>query len=268
MKTTVDYITKLANIPSPTGYTSHIMNYVIAELESFGYAPVRTNKGGVMVTVTGKDDSKHRVVTAHLDTLGAMVRAVKPDGRLKMDLIGGFVYNAIEGENCTIHVAKNGKKISGTILMHQTSVHVYKDAGTAERNQANMEVRLDEKVAPLVSKLETLSHLTHAWLLPNQVSSNHVTWMTKYQQPFSLNCSKNTKLKISLCHTQLTSTSQLSKNSVTVLTQAFQLQQSNTFQLIWEQWVMTNKQMNTAFQSVSKTVLDLITLNFANILLP
>lgn len=146
MKTTVDYITKLANIPSPTGYTSHIMNYVIAELESFGYAPVRTNKGGVMVTVTGKDDSKHRVVTAHLDTLGAMVRAVKPDGRLKMDLIGGFVYNAIEGENCTIHVAKNGKKISGTILMHQTSVHVYKDAGTAERNQANMEVRLDEKV--------------------------------------------------------------------------------------------------------------------------
>lgn len=110
MKTTVDYITKLANIPSPTGYTSHIMNYLIAELESFGYAPVRTNKGGVMVTVPGKNDSKHRVVTAHLDTLGAMVRAVKPDGRLKMDLIGGFVYNAIEGENCTIHVAKNGKK--------------------------------------------------------------------------------------------------------------------------------------------------------------
>ena len=38
------------------------------------------------------------------------------------------------------------KKVSGTILMHQTSVHVYKDAGTAERNQANMEIRLDEKV--------------------------------------------------------------------------------------------------------------------------
>ena len=92
--------------------------------------------------------------------------------------------------------------------------------------------------------------------------------MTKYQQPFSLNCSKNTKLKISLCHTQLTSTSQLSKNSVTVLTQAFQLQQSNTFQLTWGLWVTTNKQMNTAFQSVSKTVLDLITTNSANTLLP
>lgn len=146
MKTTVDYITTLTNIPSPTGFTKTIMNYIVSELQSFGYEPVRTHKGGVMVYVTGKDDDKHRVVTAHLDTLGAMVRAIKPDGRLKMDLVGGFVYNAIEGENCTVHVAKNGKEISGTILMHQTSVHVYKDAGTAERNQANMEVRLDEKV--------------------------------------------------------------------------------------------------------------------------
>lgn len=146
MKTTVDYITRLTNIPSPTGFTGKIMDYVQNELESFGYTPVRTNKGGLMVSVQGQDDGKHRIVTAHLDTLGAMVRAIKADGRLKMDLVGGFVYNTIEGENCTVHLAKNGKEISGTILIHQTSVHVYKDAGTAERNQANMEVRLDEKV--------------------------------------------------------------------------------------------------------------------------
>ncbi|EFR43545.1 M42 family metallopeptidase [Streptococcus pseudoporcinus] len=146
MKTTVDYITKLTQIPSPTGFTKRIMKYVAEELSSFGYQPIKTNKGGLMVSVKGQDDSKHRLVTAHLDTLGAMVRAIKPDGRLKMDLVGGFVYNAIEGENCTVHLAKNGKEISGTILIHQTSVHVYKDAGTAERSQANMEVRLDEKV--------------------------------------------------------------------------------------------------------------------------
>lgn len=146
MKTTVDYITTLTNIPSPTGFTKTIMNYLVSELQGFGYQPLRTHKGGVMVSVKGQNDDKHRVVTAHLDTLGAMVRAIKPDGRLKMDLVGGFVYNAIEGENCTVHVAKNGKEICGTILMHQTSVHVYKDAGTAERNQTNMEVRLDEKV--------------------------------------------------------------------------------------------------------------------------
>lgn len=146
MQTTVNYITTLCNIPSPTGFTTTIMDYVQKEVESFGYQATRTNKGGLLVTVKGSDDERHRIVTAHLDTLGAMVRAIKPDGRIKMDLVGGFVYNAIEGENCTIHVTKNGRAISGTILMHQTSVHVYRDAGTAERNQTNMEIRLDEKV--------------------------------------------------------------------------------------------------------------------------
>ncbi|VKA85886.1 peptidase, M42 (glutamyl aminopeptidase) family [Streptococcus pneumoniae] len=63
-----------------------------------------------------------------------------------MDRIGGFPWNMIEGENCTIHVASTGEKVSGTILIHQTSCHVYKDAGTAERTQDNMEVRLDAKV--------------------------------------------------------------------------------------------------------------------------
>ncbi|NQI70542.1 M42 family metallopeptidase [Streptococcus suis] len=143
---TLDYIVKLTNTPSPTGFTTDIMNYIKTEVEGFGYEVVKTAKGGVLVTVPGENDQKHRMLTAHLDTLGAMVRAVKPDGRLKMDLVGGFGYPSIEGENCLIHCAKNGKTFTGTILMHQTSVHVYRDASTAERNQTNMEIRLDEKV--------------------------------------------------------------------------------------------------------------------------
>ncbi|AML47147.1 TPA: M42 family metallopeptidase [Streptococcus suis] len=143
---TLDYIVTLTNTPSPTGFTTDIMNYIKAEVESFGYAASKTAKGGVLVTVPGENDQEHRMVTAHLDTLGAMVRAVKPDGRLKMDLVGGFGYPSIEGENCLIHCAKNSKTFTGTILMHQTSVHVYRDASTAERNQTNMEIRLDEKV--------------------------------------------------------------------------------------------------------------------------
>ncbi|WP_314011236.1 M42 family metallopeptidase [Pseudostreptobacillus hongkongensis] len=143
---TLEYIKKLTSIPSPTGYTEEIMEYIMNETKGFGYSPFKTNKGGVIVTVRGKNDEKHRLVTAHLDTLGAMVRAIKSDGRVKMDLIGGFTYASIEGENCIVHVSKNGKKVEGTILAHQTSVHVYRNAGTIERNQENMEIRLDEKV--------------------------------------------------------------------------------------------------------------------------
>lgn len=143
---TLDYIVTLTQTPSPTGYTTDIMNYIKAEIEGFGYEATKTPKGGVLVTVPGKNDEEHRILTAHLDTLGAMVRAIKPDGRIKMDLVGGFGYPSIEGENCLIHCAKNDKTFTGTMLMHQTSVHVYRDASTAERNQTNMEIRLDEKV--------------------------------------------------------------------------------------------------------------------------
>lgn len=146
MTPTIDYIKQLTAIPSPTGYTQNIMDWVEKEVRGMGYAPLRTPKDGLLVTVKGADDSQHRLLTAHLDTLGAMVRAIKPDGRLKIALVGGFTFNAIEGENCIVHVAKNGRQVTGTILLHQTSVHVYREAGTLERQQDNMEVRLDEKV--------------------------------------------------------------------------------------------------------------------------
>lgn len=73
-----------------------------------------------------------------------MVKEVKANGRLKLTMIGGFRWNAVEGEYCTIHTA-DGKKIRGTILMHETTVHVYKEAGDLKRDDNHIEVRIDEK---------------------------------------------------------------------------------------------------------------------------
>lgn len=145
-KETIELTRELTNIPSPTGDTSTIIDFIYNEMTSHGYEPTINNKGSLIITVPGKTLDKERFITAHIDTLGAMVRAIKPDGRLKLDLIGGFNFNAIEGEYCTIHTQEN-KTYTGTILMHQTSVHVYKDSGTAKRDQQNMEVRIDEKVS-------------------------------------------------------------------------------------------------------------------------
>ena len=118
MNQTVEYMKELTAIASPTGFTREISDYLVKTLEAFGYQPVRTAKGGVNVTIKGQNDEQQRYVTAHVDTLGAIVRAVKPDGRLKMDRIGGFPWNMIEGENCTVHVASTDQKLSGTILIH------------------------------------------------------------------------------------------------------------------------------------------------------
>ena len=145
-KNRLENVKNLTTIPSPTGFTANIIEYIGDLFDEMGVTYEVTPKGGLLVSMEGKDNDSHRFVTAHVDTLGAMVRGIKPSGRLKIDLIGGFTYNAIEGEYCTIHSSLMDKKFSGTILMHQTSVHVYKDARTAERNQDNMEIRLDHMV--------------------------------------------------------------------------------------------------------------------------
>ncbi|MBG9543392.1 M42 family metallopeptidase [Cytobacillus firmus] len=144
-KETISLLKEIVSIPSPSGNTNEVITYVEKFLNELNVETKRNRKGGLIATLPGKDENNHRMLTAHVDTLGAIVKEIKPGGRLKIDLIGGFKYNSIEGEYCEIETS-SGKKFTGTILMHQTSVHVYKDAGKAERNQENMEIRLDEKV--------------------------------------------------------------------------------------------------------------------------
>ena len=142
---TIALLKRLVETPSPSGYTANVMALIAKEFDSIGVSYKTTNKGAVIATIEGTDTSRHRLLTAHTDTLGAMVKEVKTNGRLKLTTIGGFNWNAVEGEYCVVHTAA-GKEVRGTILMHQTTVHVYKDAGSAERSADNIEVRIDEKV--------------------------------------------------------------------------------------------------------------------------
>ncbi len=154
----VDYMVEtfcaLASIPSPSGNTEKVMEWVQQELNQLGISFTRTCKGAVIATIRGKDDEKHRLLTAHVDTLGAMVKEIKANGRIKLALIGGFGWNSIEGEYCQIETG-SGKVYTGTILTTKASVHVYgREAEKMERNEKVMEVRLDEKVT---SKADVLA---------------------------------------------------------------------------------------------------------------
>lgn len=141
----MELIKQLVEIPSPSGNTQEIIRFVEDELGGLGLEMKRNHKGALLVTIQGEDQSRHRMLTAHVDALGAMVKEVKGNGRLRLSMIGGFRWNAVEGENCKIETSSD-KIYTGTILMHQTSVHVYKDAGEAKRDEVNIEVRIDEKV--------------------------------------------------------------------------------------------------------------------------
>ncbi len=136
---------ELVSIPSPSGYTDEVISWVEGRMQELGVETKRNHKGGLIASIEGADSSRQRMLTAHVDTLGAMVKEIKNDGRLRLSLIGGFRFNAIEGEYCEI-ITGDGKRFTGTILLHQTSVHVYKNNGEVKRDEQNMEVRLDERV--------------------------------------------------------------------------------------------------------------------------
>lgn len=141
-ETIFEKIKTLTEIPSPSGDAYRAIEYVKDFAESLGYPTYITNKGALMITLHGENDIEQRCITAHVDTLGAMVKEIKEDGRLAIDLIGGFAFNALEGEYCTIHT-DSGKNYTGTICLHETSVHVYKNNHTIPRDQEHMEVRVD-----------------------------------------------------------------------------------------------------------------------------
>lgn len=139
-------IIELCQIPSPTGYTDEAIAYMENEFARLGVETRRTRKGALMATIPGKDTGNHRVLAAHVDTLGAMVKEIKGNGRLKLTKVGGYSMNTVEGEYVQVHTME-GKAYTGTILVTKASTHVHgAEHDKQERNEANMEVRLDERV--------------------------------------------------------------------------------------------------------------------------
>jgi putative aminopeptidase FrvX len=141
------YLKNILAIPSPSGYTENIMDYIKQELQILNIPHITTNKGAIIATIEGKNNDYQRTLSAHVDTLGAMVRQINSNGSLGIDPIGGFMMNSIEGENCTIATIYD-KIFTGTIQSIKPSVHISgKDAGELKRTSENMEVILDEKVS-------------------------------------------------------------------------------------------------------------------------
>lgn len=143
---TISLLTELLSTASPTGFTHDIIKRIAEEAGKFGVSIEYNQKGGLILTLDGQDDSKTIALSAHVDTLGAMVRAIKPQGTIRFTILGGFSMNSIENEYCTIHT-RSGKTYTGTILSIQPSVHVYDEARGLKREEENMEVRIDELVA-------------------------------------------------------------------------------------------------------------------------
>jgi len=147
------FLAGLLNTPSPTGFAHQAIDYTEQALKTLeGLKLKRTNKGALVVEWAGQKADAPRALTAHADTLGAMVKEIKANGRLKLTKIGGFAWNTAEGEGCTVF-ASGGEAVRGSILLSKASGHVHgKTVNETVREDENMEVRLD---ARSTSKEET-----------------------------------------------------------------------------------------------------------------
>ena len=142
----IDFLTGLLNTPSPTGYSEAAIAYIESGLNSFpGLTFSKTRKGGLVVRWEGQRDDHPRALTAHADTLGAIVKEVKSNGRLKLSKLGGYAWNTVESEGCTIFT-QAGKTYRGVLLINKASSHVYgKDTTETKREDEFMEVRVDAR---------------------------------------------------------------------------------------------------------------------------
>lgn len=141
----ITFLTGLLNTPSPTGYAVEAIDYVevaFKKLKIAGMKLNRTKKGALSIQLKGASNSAPRGITAHVDTLGLMVKEIKGSGRLKATQLGGYAWNAVEYEGVTVRTADN-QRIRGTVLLSNPSTHVNSKLNSIQREADNMEIRLD-----------------------------------------------------------------------------------------------------------------------------
>ena len=79
-----EYARAVFTTDSPSGCTADAIALIKSYVEELGYTARIHNKGTLEVDVPGLDNSKTVATSAHVDTLGLMVRSVKSGGTLEV----------------------------------------------------------------------------------------------------------------------------------------------------------------------------------------
>lgn len=146
MQYLLDTFKRLVYTPSPVGYPKKIKPVVEEIAAELGLSVSYDNRESAYITLEGEDTSKTVLITAHLDTLGLMVRKINADGTLLIRKLGGTCLPSIDGETVTVHT-RDGREYTGIFMSKSHSCHVFTDAHTAERNEDNTMILLDMPVS-------------------------------------------------------------------------------------------------------------------------
>jgi peptidase M42 family hydrolase len=137
---------QLLAIPSPVGLTDAVVRYTAGRLDALGIPYEITRRGAIRATLRGRERRPARAIVAHLDTLGAMVRELKGNGRVGVVPIGSWSSRFAEGARLTLFTDQG--QMRGTCLPLKTSGHAFGDAiDTQPSSWDHVEVRLDHPLA-------------------------------------------------------------------------------------------------------------------------
>jgi peptidase M42 family hydrolase len=139
-----DTLKTFLNIPSPTSYTDNAVQWCGQELDRLGIPFEVTRRGAIRAVLRGKERRPARAIAAHLDTLGAQVKAVKQNGRLAIVPVGYWSARFAEGARCTIFTERGSYR--GTVLPLMASGHTYgDDVDEQPTGWRHVEVRVDAR---------------------------------------------------------------------------------------------------------------------------
>ena len=140
---TVNILMRLLHTPSPAGYTDRIVHFACEQFERLHIPFELTRRGAIRATLSGEQEEPARAVVAHLDTLGAMVKRLKSNGRLQIVPIGHWNARFAEGARVTIFTDMSSHR--GTILPLKASGHTFgPEVDSQPSSWDNLEVRVDE----------------------------------------------------------------------------------------------------------------------------
>ncbi len=137
---------QLLEIYSPSGYTDQIVHFVGDELSRLGIPFELTRRGAIRANLAGKRKAPARAIVSHLDTLGALIKNLKPNGRLEVVPIGSWSSRFAEGARVSIFTDVGVRR--GSVLPLKASGHTFNDEiDTQPVSWQNVEIRVDELVS-------------------------------------------------------------------------------------------------------------------------
>jgi len=174
---TVELLQTLSNAPGPSGLEEPVRAIMVERMTPLAEQLSYDGLGSV-IAAQGKNGPRI-MIDAHMDEVGAMVRRITPDGFLTMQLLGGWVDEALPGQRWIILGSKGPVHATSTVRddhlvsndeaakLLDNHDNVFLDAGARNSEEvAKMGIRPGDSITPDSTFLilnGTQNYLGKAW---------------------------------------------------------------------------------------------------------